>query len=261
MAKAVATTEAKVPAVDEEFAGALAAYGGQPTGFENDRQDDYIIPFFTILQGLSPQMQTVDGAKLGYVINTSSNELFPNGINLVVVQKRFNHVEWAPNRGGLVAVHDANSDVVKKALEDVGGDKYAKLHTDAGNDLMETKYLVGMLCDDDKVPLGMGSIGFAVTKIKRFNAWNTDARNKLAQFGLPLHALIWHFGVQKERNEKGEFFNWSHSLLGGSVKSAVVDPVANKPLFDAVAGLVKRADEVKLDHAGERGAEASGDAM
>ncbi len=269
MAKAATKTKAKeepkpknkaVATVAPSHPNVPAAYANQPTGFENDRIDDFVIPFFTILQGLSPQMQTVDGAKLGTIINTSSNEMFPDGINMVVCRKVYQYVEWLPNRGGFVGAHQPDSEVVKKALAAVDGDKFSKLKTEAGNDLIESKYIYGVLCDGEKNPMGFAVIGFSSTKIKKYNAWNTDARNKLGQFGLPMHALAWHFGVTKERNAKGEFFNWTHTLLGGNKDAALVDPVADKALFEAVAGLMNRSD-VKIDHGAERGDEADGDAM
>jgi hypothetical protein len=261
MAKAVATKEDTAVGAVGISQDALAAYAGQPTGFEKDRTSDFIVPFFTILQGLSPQMQTVEGAKLGKIINTSTNEMFDT-INLVVCQKVVKFVEWAPNRGGLVAVHEPNSDFVKALQKEVGDDKFAKLITKEGNDVTEVKYILGAQCDENKKPMGFATIGFSVTKIKKFNAWNTDARNKLGQFGLPLHALVWTFGVMKDKNKKGEFFNWTHSLFGSNVKSAIVDPKADAELFDAVKGLMSRED-VKIDHAqgaGEAG-DDDGDAM
>lgn len=250
--------------VAQEGDNALAAaYGGNiPTGFEADRADDFVIPFFTILQGLSPQMETVEGAKLGYIINTNSNELFANGINLAVAKKVIKYVEWLPNRGGLAAVHEPDSEFVAKVKKACGAeeDKFAKLVTEAGNSLNETKYIYGVLANDEKRPMGFGCIGFSVTKIKKYNAWNTDARNKLGEFGRPLHSLVWHFGSFKDKNAKGEFYNWNHSLFGGNINAATIHPVNDKPLFDAVGSLLGRAD-VKLDIAAERSTEADEGAM
>lgn len=236
-------------------ADALAAYAGHETGFEKDRSTDYIVPFLTILQGLSPQMETVEGAKLGKIINVATNEMY-DYINMVVVRKEYKFCEWAPNRGGLVAVHDPESDFIKK-LQSETEDQF-NLVTKEGNEVKEVKYIVGVQCTDEKKPMGFATVGFSVTKIKKFNAWNQDARNKLGQFALPLHALVWRFGVFKDKNKKGEFYNWNHSLLGGNVNAALVTPQSNPELFDAVKSFMQRKD-VKIDHAGERGDEGGGD--
>lgn len=248
----VAVAETKLPA------DLQAAYGGQPSGFENDRVDDFVIPFYTILQGISPQVAAGIGLP-GKIINVSTNELFEK-INLVAVRKVVQFIEWRPNRGGFVAAYPVDHPVVAECKaawqsENPGENvQFAKLVTKAGNDLMETKYIYGVLADENKKPMGYGVIGFSSTKIKKFNAWNTDAKNKLGQFGLPLHALVWTFGVTKERNEKGEFYNWGTSLFGGKVDFATVSPSADADLFQAVAALMKRSD-VKIDHSKERGDE------
>lgn len=236
-----------------------AAYSGAPSGFEKDRATDYTVPYLTILQGLSPQMETVDGAKLGKIINVSTNEMF-DSVNLVAVRKEFKYIEWAPNRGGLVAAHDPNSDFITKLKAQYKNDPFAKLITEQGNEVNETKYIVGVQCDDQKKPMGFVTIGFSVTKIKKFNSWNNDARNKLGQFGLPLHALVWTFGVTKDKNKKGEFYNWNHALFGGNVGAATVNPTTDLALFEAVKSLM--ASDAKIDLAGERGDEGGdGDAM
>lgn len=230
-------------------AAAAADFGGM-TGFENENPDNYVIPFFTILQGLSPQMETVDGAKLGKIINVSTNEMFDK-INLVAVRTERKFVEWAPNRGGLVAVHEPESEVVKKALAAVNGDEYAPLKTEAGNDLLDTNYIRGVICDEEKRPMGFAALGFSKTKIKPFKAWWTDARNKLAQFGLPMPAIVWTFTSFKTKNAKGEFYNWKHSMFGGNVNNARVSSTDTPALLDAVKAMMARKD-LKMDYGAER---------
>ena len=49
-------------------------------GMENVDSDTFAIPFISVLQGLSPQIETVDGAKPGMLINTITNELFKEAV-------------------------------------------------------------------------------------------------------------------------------------------------------------------------------------
>src|SRR5215207_5859746 len=48
-------------------------------GMEGADKDSFAIPFLSILQGLSPQMDPdsgIPGAKLGMIVNTVTNELY-----------------------------------------------------------------------------------------------------------------------------------------------------------------------------------------
>ena len=45
-------------------------------GMEEADKDSYAIPFLAILQGLSPQIESVEGARPGMICNTITNELF-----------------------------------------------------------------------------------------------------------------------------------------------------------------------------------------
>lgn len=89
-------------AVKESGAVALGAINfaeDAGMGMEGADKSSYAIPFITLLQGLSPQIETVDGAKPGLFINTITNELYSE---VMVVpcfyQRRF--IRWAPRSSG-----------------------------------------------------------------------------------------------------------------------------------------------------------------
>ena len=44
-------------------------------GFEDLTQQDVAIPFFVLLQKMSPQLDSVEGAKAGQVFNTVTEEV------------------------------------------------------------------------------------------------------------------------------------------------------------------------------------------
>lgn len=254
-----------------------AAYGTGPTGFENDTAADYVLPYITILQGLSPQCETVEGARPGIICNTTTNELIKDFIDVVVVRKEHKFVEWKPNRGGLVGAYHPDDPKVLNVLKKVGGAKLAalnlpdnnyqltkalkdlgidafKLKTEAGNDLMETFYNYVVMAKDG-MPTGFGCMAFSSTKNKKWKAWNTQARNNMGQWGLPVHALQYRFSPIKERNEKGEFYNWKSALTGDSKDTAIVMP--GTPLFNAVAEL--KGSDAKIDYGSERKADGDED--
>ena len=51
-------------------AQAIDFYADSGLGLENVDAQSVAIPFITVLQGLSPQIETVEGAKPGLIINT-----------------------------------------------------------------------------------------------------------------------------------------------------------------------------------------------
>lgn len=90
-----AITKAKPSAV----AAPLDFSADAGAGMEGADKDSFAIPFITVLQGLSPQLETIDGAKPGLLLNTITNELYTD---ILVVpcafQRRF--VRWAPREAG-----------------------------------------------------------------------------------------------------------------------------------------------------------------
>lgn len=68
-------------------------------GMEEVDAQSQAIPFLTVLQGLSPQLETVEGAKPGMLINTLTNEIFKE-VDIIpcAFQRRF--VRWTPRDHG-----------------------------------------------------------------------------------------------------------------------------------------------------------------
>lgn len=68
-------------------------------GLENADKDSFALPFLQILQGLSPQLEKVEGARPGLFINTITNELFQTPeVIPCYYQRRF--LRWAPREAG-----------------------------------------------------------------------------------------------------------------------------------------------------------------
>lgn len=208
-------------------------YAGK--GFEGQTRADISIPFVTVLQALSPQVESMEGAKAGMLFNTVTEELTDgkDGVLFVPAVTQHVFVEWVPRTkgGGFVAIHQINSDVVKAAQE--GTKERGKLSTEAGNDLIETFYVYGVLCDD-VAPLGMAVIAFTSTKIKVYRKFNTKVRSHLVatasggRVNPPLFANLSRLGSFKDSNEKGDFYNFAVTpAVGNDLKAsllAVDDP-------------------------------------
>lgn len=68
-------------------------------GLEGADKSSFAIPFIGILQGLSPQLETVDGAKPGLFINTITNELMSR-VRVIPCAFQRRYIRWAPRSSG-----------------------------------------------------------------------------------------------------------------------------------------------------------------
>jgi len=213
------------------------------SGFENQTSADYSIPFIGVLQAMSPQVKPEDegglpNARPGMLINTVTEELYEGkkGMEFIPALTEHVFVEWVPRDlgGGFVAVHQIDSQVVsdaKKAAKDFG-----KYRTPAGNDLIETFYVYGIVTQDDE-PGEMAVIAFTSTKIKVYKKFNT----KIGMFQIktpsgqkvrpPLFAHRVKLTVTKEKNNKGEFYNFDLNPANGTLAESLLPP--NDPRLEA----------------------------
>ena len=68
-------------------------------GMEGTDKDSFAIPFISVLQGLSPALQTVEGAKIGMLINTVTNELYES-IRVIPCAFQRRYLKWLPRSKG-----------------------------------------------------------------------------------------------------------------------------------------------------------------
>lgn len=226
MSKAVekAKTQAVVPTHD---------YGADASaGYENQSRADVSIPFLTVLQALSPQITEMEAAKPGMLFNSVTEELIDGKVGRVFVPATTKHmfVEWVPREkgGGFVATHEPESEVVRQAR--ASSKEFGKYTTPNGNQLQETFYIYGVLLDEQDQPGEMAVISFTSTKISAYKRWNT----KVSMFTIPsptggkirppLFAHKVKLTSTKEKNNKGEFFNFDLQPANGSVASSLLPP-------------------------------------
>lgn len=197
------------------------------SGFENQSRDDYSVPFLEVLQGLSPEIEQLDSAKPGHIINKVTKDLYQgkDGIAFVPCYTQHIYVEWVPrdNGGGLVAVHALDSDVVRVAKENAP--KMGKIILENGNELLETFYVFGVQVAEDGSS-SQAVIAFTSTKIKKYKAWMTKARTIQIRLpdgrkiNPPLFAHVYRLKTIKESNKKGEFYNWDITFNAESAEKA-----------------------------------------
>lgn len=201
-------------AVKEEKTKAVAVanqfdYGSDAgAGFEETKGSDLSIPFINVLQNNSPKVEAEE-AKAGQLLNTVTGELYES-IKFLPVHEHKCYVEWVPrdSGGGFVGLHELDSDVAKAALAAAGGKRQSKLILKNGNELLETHYVYGLLLEDDyESSKGFGVISFTSTKIKPKRDWFTSMY--MIKGKPPIYAFRAQLKTEKQKNEKGSFFNFT----------------------------------------------------
>lgn len=137
---------------------------------------DVGIPFFGILQDLSPQVKKrddkyIDGAEVGMIMNNASNELYAGEDGILFIPCFFKSalVEWIPRDkgGGFVQEFPLNHPVLHSATK-VDRAKPPRLPN--GNDLVETRYYFGLHARPDG-NYEAGVIGLASSGLKVSREW------------------------------------------------------------------------------------------
>lgn len=270
---AQARTQAATAANSKEDEGAKSLpavydYGEYAdAGFENQTKDDYSIPFLEVLQGLSPELETLEGARPGHILNKVTQDIFAGKDGIVFVPCYTQHVfvEWIPrdSGGGLVAVHDINSPVVEQARS--GGQRTGRLSLENGNELVETFYVFGIQVLPDGSSMSC-VMAFSSTKIKKYKSWMTKARTIQIvlpggrKINPPLFAHRYRLTTSKEKNKHGEFYNWEVSFDGETAEAARLSP--HDQLFKEAANVLDmvKSGKAKADYSSQAAeANAAGD--
>ena len=250
--KALATTDdAGVPATQKTF-----DYGDHAgVGFEGTTGKDLSVPFLSVLQANSQQVEKEDpeGSKSGMLYNTVTKELFDGkeGLPFLPCHKEEAFVEWKPDRGGLVGMHDPSGEVVKAAIEANDGEVFGKL-MHGENDLDQTYYVYGLFLD----PAGLESVGFGVmsfssTKIRPYRDWITSMYTLKGK--PPMFANRAIIRTVRQENTSGVFWNFRIDPLKETWRKSLIDPVAEQSLLEegndfremVVSGMARAAWETQ----------------
>lgn len=253
---AVAETKSNLPVVHDygDYAGA---------GFEQQDRSDYSIPFLAVLQGLSPELETLENAKPGHILNKVTQDVFAGkeGLAFVPCYTQHVYVEWVPRDagGGIVGVHELDSPVVAQARANA---KVGKFMLENGNELIETFYVYGIVVGEDE-STSHAVIAFTSTKIKKYKAWMTKARTIQMRLpdgrkiNPPLFAHRYRLKTVKEKNAKGEFYNWDVTFDGDKAEECRLAP--NDTVFQEAAQCMElvKSGAAKADYSTENGTDPS----
>lgn len=271
------------PATDERKAALAVPTEDEGAGFEGMSQDDLAIPFLTILQSNSPQIdesstQYVTGAKAGMLFNTVTKDLYDGkdkGVRFIPVHRVHKYNEWAPDRGGFRGTYAPEDPFVVAAKR--YGPRFGKLVLNEtsgkdheGNELVETFEVYGLLVADGEDDLGEPVVlAFSSTQIKHYKKWMTMARSIVGRneqgqrVRPPLFATPYRLRSVGQENKKGKWYGWNIRVDGPSAEAARLpqsDPIyqAAKNIRDLILSGAASAATGSMSADANEGDEAEG---
>jgi len=234
------TTEVAVPT--KSTAIAIPDYGAKAgLGWENTDKSDFQIPFLNQLQSNSPQCTKGEpqyDAKYdpGMFLNSSTLDLYPDAVYLLIGLTKHSYVEWRPGGGSFVAEHEVLSDVVTKAKEKT--ENQLELKSEAGNELQETYQVFAILCNEDFTEVeGQVVFSFSRTKIKRYKQIMTRLRTFKGSDKIPTFAHRIKMVSTSEKNPEGK--PYKNVSLIPAINNDVAQSLlpADSPLLEVANGL------------------------
>jgi len=200
--------EPKVPATKS------AAFDTEDTGYENVKPGDLIVPRYTILQGLSPQVtkgkpEYDAEARVGQIYNIGLQEVVGEELHFLPVHYTKTYLEWAPRSSGkgLVAVHE-DSSILDRAPRDDKGRPTLK----NGNYIAETAQFFGFDLNG-KTPRKI-FIPMASTQLKKARRLLTLAMSEEITLDNgttrvpPIYYRTYKLTTVPESNQEGSWVGW-----------------------------------------------------
>lgn len=237
-------------------------------GMENTDRDSFAIPFLAIMQKGSPQVDKdqdvyVEGAEVGDLMLTTSQELFKDGVgaNIIFCGYRRVFLRWAPRDSGggfkgEMAVDEVAQGRANGTIKDVEG----KLFADNG-DLVRDTRIHYILTESESGAWVPAVLSCASTQIKKSKMVMTQLDTYVAKdgngkpFKPASYAHIFHAETLAESNDQGNWRGWKFSRTG-FVADASVYEVA-KAFNKSVRGNAVNVDYAHAE-AGAGGASGEG---
>lgn len=208
-------------------------------GFEGQDANEIQISFIQIVQGLSDQIKPnkpkyIEGAKLGDMYDSVTNELLPSRLLFVPAFKQKAWTQWIdPEHGrGFIERHEKDAPFVIEAKRACGKNwGTIPVPGEPTHQLVETIYMYGIVVDDDRL-FEPYMIGWASSKMRPYRAWNKklnkcmtlNVRTKKKE-KVPLFAHPVYITTTEEVNNAGQdYFNFTVTPEKGTVKDSLMTP-------------------------------------
>lgn len=257
--QAVATTGPKaISKADQKALAAMYADTGMEErageGQEGATQDDYAMPFLSLLQSGSPQCKKTDprrieGAEEGMFFNTVEKTVYSgeNGVRFIACAYRRSFVEWKlrESGGGFCGEFLPGTEPPTVA------DEKNRDILENGNELKDTRYYYGFVVNDDG-STEAAVIGMTRTQLKPSKAWFNMLAKNLWPDGVQRSKAppfyVWSYRLKSVPQQKDDHSFWNFDVQRDEpvMDAAVIE--ACKNLHDSVkAGSVREATETVAD--------------
>lgn len=230
-------------------------------GLEGADKASFAIPFIIVLQGQSPQLETIEDAKPGKFLNTITNELFDE-VQVIpcAYQRRF--IRWAPRASGGGYKGEYNPIEVETGkvegmqqlngmyLMDVpnGAPAFDPKGLPLYDHLADTRNHF-VLFKSSSGAWQPALVSLASTQIKKSKRWMSRIQGLLSQdaqgrpFNPPSFSHIYKLKSGKEENSKGSWYGVDIDLVE-PIKDAELYASAKKFNQSVNAGAVEVAQPV-----------------
>tara|TARA_S200002703_G_scaffold12931_1_gene11447 strand:+ start:968 stop:1756 length:789 start_codon:yes stop_codon:yes gene_type:complete len=206
---AVTTKTENLPAMNLE---SLVEFAG--AGLDTITSDDMQTPRLKVLAAMSPEVDELDGAKAGMILNNVSKKLYSgqDGIKVVVCGYEKVWLEWTDRGKGASAPVNI-FDPKDKPTNAVRGDD-GKFRLENGNYLEECANFYVLLLNDGAAP-EPAILSMKATQLKAARSWAYSLKNEFIQnpktkqlFLAPSWYRIYHLTTTKQQNDKGSWYGW-----------------------------------------------------
>ena len=143
-------------------------------GTENMSQEDLALPFLKVLSQLSPELESIEGAKAGMILNTVSSKIYDGTKGLLVLPCHYDRrfIEWQPRgqgTGAPVMVYPSTSDIMSKTFRKAGD---SKDYLESGNYIENTAQHYVLVIDENN-STQPALIVMKSTQLKKSRKWNS----------------------------------------------------------------------------------------
>lgn len=222
-------------------------------GLQNVSAQDLATPLLYVLQSNSPQTKRSDGKYIpgaieGNIFNNVTMQVLDGTKGIVVVpcffDKKF--IEWKPQRGGLVAIHDMDSpvrDQIKMVeVSQPGGGKKITPMLPNGNSCIETNQHYSLVLNEDG---SFEAVVIPMTSsfLKASRTWNSLQKkvvlmnSKGQPFIAPSYYMTYKLTTKARTKDQFSWYAWNIETNG---------PVASKEIYEAGKALERAVSSGKV---------------
>ncbi len=210
---ALARVDESTPALSDMYAADAGA------GLEDLSPSDLAVPFLTILQKASPQVddaddRCVEGARPGMIFNTLTGATYDGKVGIPVVACGYQKMltQWTPRDqgGGFIGHHHEGSPITQSSKVD---DKGKRWTADGKYLLIDTAYYFLVAVPESGA--FQAFLSMTSTQLKKSRKWNSMMKGIILRtrdgkaFNPPMYSHVYLLKTEPESNTQGNWYGWN----------------------------------------------------